>query len=128
MRFDRDGYLRVNLHSSTHKVHRLVAENFIPNQNKRLEVNHKSGIKEDNRVENLEWVTGEENRKHQVENELGIKRGSDNGNSKLTEREILEIRNLCLNPNLTYTEIGKKFNVSYRTISLIVNNKIWKHI
>ena len=63
------GYLKVTLLTSDgvrHKkrVHRLVAEAFIPNTNGLPEVNHKNLNKRDNEVTNLEWVTGEENREH----------------------------------------------------------------
>lgn len=62
------GYFLVHLHKDNARkaklVHRLVAEAFIGANSG--EVNHKNGIKTDNRVDNLEWVTSSENKEHAV--------------------------------------------------------------
>ena len=62
---DKDGYLLVHLYkngkTTTFKVHRLVAQEFIPNPEKFPDVNHRNEVKDDNRVENLEWCTREYN-------------------------------------------------------------------
>lgn len=59
------GYVEVDLlingKRTTKKIHRIVAEAFIPNPENKPEVNHINEIKTDNRVENLNWMTREEN-------------------------------------------------------------------
>lgn len=63
---DTCGYLRIQLYTKngklrTEKVHRLVALAFIDNPDGKPEVNHINHVRDDNRVENLEWVTHKEN-------------------------------------------------------------------
>lgn len=69
-----NGYLQVRLYKNSksirQKIHRLVAAAFIPNPANKPQVNHKNGIKTDNRVENLEWVTASENTRHAHKNGL----------------------------------------------------------
>lgn len=67
---DKKGYLRLRVtldrEKKSYKIHRLVAEAFIPNPNGKEQVNHINGDKTDNRAENLEWVTNRENASHAI--------------------------------------------------------------
>lgn len=71
---DSKGYLVVDLYDdgkrSTKRLHRLVAEEFVPNPDSKLEVNHIDGNKYNNAASNLEWVTKKENCRHAWDNGL----------------------------------------------------------
>lgn len=121
---NRKGYLYINIFSKwRHKqkaIHRMVAETYLPNPHNKPQVNHKNGIKTDNRVENLEWVTGSENTKHAVDTGLIKKRfGQDNHQSKLTNEQRAYIKRLLIF-GATQKAIAALYGVSR---SLICNNK-----
>jgi hypothetical protein len=71
---DTNGYIKTQIWvagkpKNVHQ-HRLLAESFIPNPKCKSQVNHINGIKSDNRIENLEWVTQSENALHSFANGL----------------------------------------------------------
>lgn len=77
---DEKGYFRIRLsnngESKTFKLHRLIAEMFIPKVEGKTQINHINGIKDDNRLENLEWCNNAENQQHAWNN--GLNRSSYN--------------------------------------------------
>lgn len=108
----KDGYVRTCLKTNNERynvyIHRLVAEAFIPNPEKKFQVNHKNFDRADNKVENLEWVTASENLQYTVDNGRYIspmkgKFGKENPKSKpvvqidkTTNKIIASFESRCL--------------------------------
>lgn len=125
------GYFRVNLWKQQKikriAIHILIAKAFIPNHENKQQVNHKNGIKTDNSIENLEWVTLSENIIHAYKEKLLVRKGDKHTQNKLTEKDIPEIRRL-LNLGVNQSEIAKKYGVIRQTISCVKTGKSWNHI
>lgn len=116
-----NGYMAVDLCENGIKkrmlVHRIVAEAFIPNPENKPEVNHINGVKSDDRLENLEWVTKSENQKHKFDVLGHSLAGDKNTQSKLTWEQVEEIRSAT---NIQQKELATRYNVSVTTISEIL--------
>lgn len=129
------GYYSVNLYTvssgrSDTFIHRIVAEAFIPNPEGKTQVNHINGIKKDNRIENLEWVTPSENVQHSYS--IGIHKvstGENHGLTKISEEDVRFIRENFKKRDPIYgaTGLGKRFGVCPQTVLNIVNQKTWQY-
>jgi hypothetical protein len=125
-----NGYLKVNLVKDgiqkTCLIHRIVASAFIEGDNS-LTVNHINGIKTDNRVENLEWLSLSENHKHAFRIGLKCMKGEKSNGNKLLEHQVIEIKKL-LNQGITHQKIADLYNVRRQTVTDINLKRRWSHI
>lgn len=113
------------------KRHVLVAKSFLPKPKEgQIQINHKNGVKTDNRAENLEWCTPKENIDHAWQNNLSHARhGSEVKEfAKLNEEQVLEIAKLLEEGTMMGKDIAELYNVHKATISAIKCRKNWKHL
>ena len=128
------GYLAVDLRKDGHRfkarIHRLVAEAFIPNPNNLSEVNHKDGDKTNNVVGNLEWCTHSDNVKHAYQ--TGLEKvifGAEHHRSKLTQNQAEYIRKMYKkrDPVFGGKALAQRYSVSLWTIMNVVRGVCYRN-
>lgn len=133
MRDNTHGYLNVDLSRdgvvSTKRLSRLIAEAFRSSNHDKTknQVNHKNGIKTDNRAINLEWTTQNENMQHAKANRL-LAYGERIYAHKLKEKDIYSIFKIRINMGKTHKAIGELFGVTDGCIKSILHRESWKHL
>lgn len=122
------GYQRVRLRRGRKRlVHVLVAETFIGPCPDGHQVNHKDGVTSNNAVTNLEYTTPSANVRHSLD-VLGRRRakGSRNGASRLTEKQVQEIRAAFEAGGITRTALADKYQVNRSTVGRIISGAYWQ--
>lgn len=121
---DNDKYRIITLNHKgkkyTRKIHRLVAEAFIPNPDNLPQVNHIDGDKCNNCVENLEWVDCASNIHHAIDHKLRYSISNSN--------KILAVCDMLESTDKTFKSIAEECGVSKGVVTRVKEKKAWKNI
>lgn len=126
---NKKGYPEVRLRKDgchTRLVHKLVASAFMTKPEGCTQINHLNGVKTDNRVENLEWVTQSENQLHAYK--LGLqpsKAGENNGRAKLTDENVTRFK-ILYNDGYSVAEASKMLDIPLSIARQIIYGRTWK--
>ena len=133
-RLDKRGYVKhslsVNGEIITVYPHRLVGLLFVEGFEEGLTIDHIDGNKLNNHLSNLEWVSNTENISRAHKMGLHDTRGERNGNAKLTEKDVIWIREHYIKKDKDYgtKAIAQKYNIGETTVREIISGKKWKNI
>ena len=117
----KKGYSTISLSygkDKTFLLHRIIALAFIPNPENKPFINHINSIRDDNRIENLEWVTSRENNIHAYESER-MKFGRIK--TKLTIEQVKSLLKEIKN-GAEVKATGNKYGISRHIVSVLINN------
>lgn len=124
-----NGYMRVPFDGRARLVHRLVMLAFVGPSD--LEVNHRNADRADNRLVNLEYMTTKDNRNYSFrvlgKKRQGNARGEDVGGAKLTEANVLAMRQ-AYKQGATVTEISERYSLAKSSCIRAINGKTWGHV
>lgn len=130
---NHDGYLVVRFSQprAMARVHRLVAEAFVPNPHGKPNINHLDCIRDHNDAENLEWCTQAENIKHSQR--LGrirfdLRWGQRPAHAKLTSDQIRDIRNRYQAGGISFSALAAEFDISKRTVGRLIHKEYYANV
>lgn len=125
------GYRGIRLYENTKvaktkKIHRLVAEYFIPNPLNLEQVNHKDGNKNNNKVDNLEWCSNDYNMNHAIKSNLILK-GEKRFSSKCNEESLLLLQEL-IDCGFTIKQLSLIYMISKNSMKNIIRGITYQHL
>lgn len=109
------------------RIHRLVAEAFVLGWFDGAQVNHKDGNKDNNRAENLEWVSLADNNRHAVRTGLNPKTGVCHHGAVLNDAKVRVIRRL-IGHGWSNTQVADVFGVARQTVNSVRRGRTWSHV
>lgn len=125
---DKDGYLQIGIRDKNgnrkfYRIHRLVAQAFIPNPENYSEINHKDCDPSNNAVDNLEWCTIEYNSKYRFSHGRACHKGEKGARATLTNQQASEIREKWNTGQYKRKDLAIIYNVTVKVIDSIINNR-----
>lgn len=126
-----NGYYAISLHNKKNIKYtipsNLVAQAFLGKRPKGYVINHMDGNKLNNRVDNLEYTTYSRNIIHALDLGLRNGRGENHYMTKLTNKDVINIRNIYASGKIRQFEIANKYSISSSLLNNILKRKSWTH-
>lgn len=130
---DKDGYKEIGIRDINgdrkfKRIHRLVAETFLPNPENYDYINHKDNNPSNNNINNLEWCSLEYNNKYRFTHGNASHKGSKSPVASINEDIAIKIYILGHSGKYTESEIAKMFSTTRSVVNKIRLNKTWTHV